>query len=251
VRRIHCEVPMDAWAMGEVVTLPPEASHYASRVLRLQSGATVELFNRSGIAWTGELTVAEGSITVRLEQRLKGDPAQADAIPVLLLMAHSRPRKLELVLQKSTELGVEAVWIVPAERAVSKPAADRLESRLERWEKIAAEAARQCGRRRAPEVRFHASLVDALRELPPWAVAKWACAVDADTHSLAGQMAGQEPPAGAVLAVGPEGGFTGGELEVLDGEGFARASLGPRVLRTETAPLVALTVIQSLWGDLG
>ncbi len=242
---------MSGWEPEEVVKLSDEASHYAVRVLRLQGGAIVELFNGAGEAWRGELAIDGASASVHLQEKMEGDPAQSQALPVLLLMAQTRPKKLDLVLQKATELGVAAIWIVPSARAVSRPDAERLEGRLERWERIVAEAARQCGRRRAPEVSAPRSLEAALEELPPWAVARWACAVNPEQRTLSAHLREREAAEGAALAVGPEGGFTEEELALFEAQGFALASLGPRVLRTETAPLVGLTVIQSVWGDLG
>jgi 16S rRNA (uracil1498-N3)-methyltransferase len=250
MRRIHCEISMSGWGIGEVVELPAAASHYASRVLRLQIGAPVELFNASGEGWLGEIASDGDAIHIRLWEELDGDPAQAQSLPVVLVMAHPRGKKLDLVLQKATELGVAAIWIVPTERAVPRPDGGRLEGRLERWARIAAEAARQCGRRRPPEVCAPTSLEAALKELPAWATSRWACAVDTEQKTLTVRLQDSQRASGAALAVGPEGGFTSAELSMLGEHGFELASLGPRVLRAETAPLVGLALIQSLWGDL-
>ena len=250
MRRIHCAVSMAGWEPGSEVVLPPEAGHYASRVLRLKTGTRIELFDGLEQSWEGLLEVVGEECRVRLLEKLEGDPVQAQALPVLLLMAHPRGKKLDLVLQKSTELGAVAIWVVPTERAVPRPDADRLEGRLERWSRIVTEAARQCGRRRPPEVLAPVSLERALSELPSWASARWACAVDSDQPTLAGHLREEQRASGAVLAVGPEGGFTPDELEMLKSHGFLALGLGPRVLRTETAPLVGLTLAQSLWGDL-
>jgi len=151
--------------------------------------------------------------------------------------------KMDWILQKSVELGV--AWIQPlvCERSVVRLAGERAARREAHWRRVVVAACEQCGRNRVPELRATAAFRDWAAQ--PAAAARWMLAPGAGES-----LAGREAPAGPVeLLVGPEGGLSEREVDIAQAVGFLPLSLGPRVLRTETAPLAALAAMQALWGD--
>ena len=226
---------------GERARLTGEASHYLRGVLRLRPGDEVEVFDGSGGAWRG--TLGEGDQVALGPRREAPRPGGR----VWLAFALAKGEKSDLVAQKATELGVERLLPFAAERSVVALDSRRAAARVARWRRIAAEAARQCGRADVPEVDAPAPLGAALGEVP------------AGFRLLVFHAAGGEPLAEAVaraaaghfLVVGPEGGLAPVEVEACLAAGGRLASLGPRVLRAETAAMVAVALVQHLAGDAG
>jgi 16S rRNA (uracil1498-N3)-methyltransferase len=238
VRRVH--LPAERIAAGRAA-LTDEARHYLRDVLRLLPGDAVEVFDGAGAAY--DATVGD-----RFEALVLGARREAAAVAarVSLLFALSKGEKMDLVVQKATELGASAVAPFAAERSVVRLDAEKGAERADRWRRIAAEAARQCGRHDVPEVRPPAPLAAALAALPPGAV-KYVF------HPGGAPLAvdSPEPEAAAYVAVvGPEGGLTEAEVQACERAGARRAALGPRVLRAETAAIVAVTLLQARFGDL-
>lgn len=217
--------------------LTPEAVHYLRDVLRLGPGAEVEVFDGEGGSYPGRLEEGLGGLA--LGPRREARPA----LPLRLLMALAKGEKMDLVVQKATELGATALAPFAAERSVVQLDAGKGEARAERWRRIAAEAARQCGRADVPIVHAPSTLAAALAAVP-------------GDHARFVFHPGGEPlpeglrPAGVAAIVGPEGGLTEGEVQACEEAGAARASLGPRVLRAETAALAAAALLQARYGDL-
>ncbi|HET8734728.1 MAG TPA: RsmE family RNA methyltransferase, partial [Anaeromyxobacteraceae bacterium] len=208
-------------------------------VLRLEPGAAVEVFDGAGSAWDATL---EGG-ALRLGERR---PAPPPGATVWLAFALARGEKGDWIVQKGTELGAARLVPWEAERSVVRLDADRAADRARRWGRIAAEAARQCGRSDVPEVAVPGTLADALRAPDGF--------VRVAFHAGAGEpLAGVVRPgaAGYLAVVGPEGGLTDREVEACRAAGCAFATLGPRVLRAETAAVTAAALLQHLAGDLG
>jgi 16S rRNA (uracil1498-N3)-methyltransferase len=237
VRRAYLAQPPNP---GGRAVLDPEESHHLSRVLRVRTGDSISVFDGRGGEWDARVDeVARSGVAVIL-----GEPRQSAVEPpvaVQLVQAFVRPEKVEWILQKGTEIGVTSFRIVPSSRAEA-PAPSA--SRIDRYRRILLEACKQSGRRVVPElaVGCYGSppdgglgiLLDTAASAPPVALA------------LAG------PRYGTVgLAVGPEGGFDDDEIASLADSGWVRSSLGPRVLRTETAGAVAASIVLFAWGDLG
>jgi 16S rRNA (uracil1498-N3)-methyltransferase len=225
---------------GGRALLPPEARHYLVEVLRLPPGAELEVFDGRGGRYRARLD--EGREAVSLGPREDAGGAGAE---VTLLLALAKGEKVDLVVQKATELGVARVVPFAAERSVVRLDGAKGEERAARWRRIAEEAARQCGRADVPLVAAPLPLAAALAAVPPGAAA-------VVFHPGGARLGALAPSAGGAYAavVGPEGGLTDGEVAACEAAGAVRVSLGPRVLRAETAAIVAVALLQARFGDL-
>lgn len=220
--------------------LPEDTAHYMSRVLRLQAGAQVQLFDGSGTEFIGQLTeVGKKTVQVELTQQQQG--LAESPLQVHLGQGLSRGERMDWVIQKATELGVHALTPLLTERCEVRLNDERLQKRLQHWQQIAISACEQCGRSRLPLIH------------PPQSVAAWQTSVDAELklllHPEAHPLSQHPRPNSLALLIGPEGGLSAAEVEAARAAGFQGVQLGPRVLRTETAPIAALSVANYLWGD--
>jgi 16S rRNA (uracil1498-N3)-methyltransferase len=234
--------PHELPGAGAVVSVDAEEAHYVVRVLRLRPGEPLALFDGRGREWVGRL-VESAARGVRVElERERLDPIETP-LPVTLLQGLSRPERMEWVIQKGTEIGLAGVLAVRTERCERLRGTGR---RLERWRKVALEACRQSGRRRLPEV----DLLDALPAAGDGEALALLLQPGAEAASLAASCPA-EPPSAVRLAVGPEGGFSAAESARSVESGWRGVHLGPRILRTETAGLVAASILLHRWADLG
>ncbi len=227
-------------AEGDVVDLPGDLRRHMQTVLRLGAGETVELFNDTGLVARAELL---DEVSARL---VKVVSAPEPACVLTLIQGLPKGEKAELILQKGTELGVNHFYLAAMERSVSQIKNDRKEKKLQRWLKIMQEAARQCRQYHLPTLQAGqplqeiAGAVDAELKLVLW---------EGSCRPLEECLPSASPKSVAVV-VGPEGGIAGSEVEMLEGLGYDAVSLGPRILRTETAGLAIMSVLQYLYGDL-
>ena len=239
--RVFVDAPL---APGAHVALPPFSAEHLTRVLRLPDGAEVVCFNGDGSDYTATLEVrAKGIAAVRV--RAPADATAESPLAVTLVQSIARGEKMDLVLQKATELGVARIVPVVTERTEVRLDEDRAERRVAHWQRVVESACEQSGRARVPTVEVPCTLPryaeGAMLDIGP----KFAL------HPEGGVALGALPPMSAMtLAVGPEGGFSDRDLQVLDTAGFGRLRLGPRILRTETAGLAALAALQARYGDL-
>jgi 16S rRNA (uracil1498-N3)-methyltransferase len=240
VFRLRVEVGTPA---SERIRVEGSVLHHM-RVARVTPGQSVEVFDGRGRAWAAEVeTLAEDHAILVL-----GEVRTLEAgRPVVLIQGLPKGDKLEWVLQKATELGVSAVWPVSTARSVVRMKPEALEPRRARWQRIVEEAARQCGRAEVPEVRPLRSLESAAGALP-----SGTRLLVLDEEEQVRRLVDAAGDAGPIaLVVGPEGGLDRGEVEMLGRAGGEPVTLGPLVLRTETAALVALAVLRHREGLLG
>ena len=220
--------------------LPETQAHYIGRVLRLAAGDAVQLFDGSGQEYLGEL-VEVGKKTVRVELRDALAGMAESPLRVHLGQGLSRGERMDWAIQKATELGVAEISPIVSERCEVRLKDERADKRLAHWRQVAISACEQCGRSVLPVI--HA----------PVALADWQRQVDADLrlvlHPVAEPLASHARPGSLAFLIGPEGGLSEAEVQQAQTAGYHAARLGPRVLRTETAPVVALAVAQQLWGD--
>lgn len=229
---------------GTTIELGPDQANYAVRVLRLRKGDALRLFDGTGGEFDATIQVAsKKGLQLSVGQHVTAD--SESPLRVQLIQCISRGERMDLVMQKSTELGVHRVSPAISDFSVIKLDAQRAAKRHEHWHKVIASACEQSGRNRLPELDLPAPLADV--------VAATTAPTRLVLHPDAGQQLAAVPkPADTVcLLVGPEGGLSEKEYALAQGAGFTPISLGPRVLRTETAAIASLAVAQSLWGDLG
>jgi 16S rRNA (uracil1498-N3)-methyltransferase len=229
--------------IGELVRLDPSQSRHVERVLRLQPGAELEVFDGRGSRWPARI---EAPGVLRLGARQEAETGVAD---VWLAQSLVKGEKLDFVVQKATELGATRVVPLAAERSVVRLDEDRGEKRAARLRRIAHEAARQCGRSDVPAVDAPQTLA-ALGELLQADPERRGVLLDPEETTVRLSQAARGTLR-LLLAVGPEGGFSPAEREQAVAAGFVPVGLGRLVLRTETAGLAALTIVQHLAGDLG
>jgi 16S rRNA (uracil1498-N3)-methyltransferase len=236
-------VPGDLAANTEIV-LPAQSGEHLTRVLRLEAGAPFTIFNGQGGEYSAVLGARSGKkVLARLGRH---DTVERESpLAISLLQGVARGERMDLIVQKSTELGVRRIVPVLAERSVVKVDAKQRERKLEHWRSIATSACEQCGRNRVPEVTVPVALGDAIAALPTEGLR---CLLAADGgESLA--AAARTARSGVVLLIGPEGGLADNERRFAGAHGFAAYRLGPRILRTETAGLAALATLQAMAGD--
>jgi 16S rRNA (uracil1498-N3)-methyltransferase len=200
------------------------------------------LFNGEGGEFSAELTrVSRGDARARVISRQT--PERESPLAVALAQCVSSGDRMDATLQKSTELGVSRIVPIASERSVVKLSSDRADRRVAHWRNVVIAACEQCGRNHVPEVAaiidfdvfLGQAASDGLRLL---------LAPDADRD-----LKQFEPPGKVTLLVGPEGGLAPEERQRAERKGFVPVRFGPRVLRTETAPLAAIAAMQALWGD--
>lgn len=230
------------------VVITDEDYHYLCRVLRLAQGDRLVLFDGVGTEADAEIArIGPRALELRVLER---HPAMPPRGPELVLMQGlAKGDKLDLVVQKATELGVTRILPVITQRSIEQLDIRRADARRQRWEKIAREAARQSGRVDVPQIEPVALFVAAVVAAPADALRLLLTPEARYQHPLRSVLP-KKPPARAVIAVGPEGGFTTEEMDLARRVGFHSVGLGPRVLRTETAALAALAVLGFAIGDL-
>ena len=229
---------------GARVALPESAAAHLARVLRLREGDACVLFNGDGRDYAATLA-SVGKREVVAEISVAAPVAGESPLRIVLLQGVARGEKMDLILQKATELGVAAVVPVNAERSEVKLDAGRAEKRVAHWRSVVVSACEQSGRAMVPEVAAPIALADAARA----ADATLKLTLDPQgEHTLASLSA--PSPLSVAIAIGPEGGWSPRDRDLLRAAGFAGLKLGPRVLRTETAGLAAIAALQARFGDL-
>ncbi|MFP4476950.1 MAG: 16S rRNA (uracil(1498)-N(3))-methyltransferase [Desulfatibacillaceae bacterium] len=228
------------------VIFGPEARHVKD-VLRLRPGAKVVVFDGTGREYAAVIeSCGRGEIRMSLLEERSGIPESR--IRITLAVALVKGAKMDLVVRAGTELGVAAFQPVPASRSVPGKDRDKLAPRIERWERIAIEAAKQCGRSAIPEVLPLA----ALESLPGAAEGFDVRILFHEKNRGPGVILPRtEAPSSVYAVVGPEGGFAPDEASWLLDNGFAAAGMGPRILRAETAAIAACVLLQTAYGDMG
>jgi 16S rRNA (uracil1498-N3)-methyltransferase len=228
-------------AVNSTIDLDKSACNHLIKVLRAKPGQNFTIFNGKGGEFTAKLHISGKSATADIESFK--DVNYESPLDIHLFQGISKGERMDFVIQKSIELGVKSITPVFCERTVVNLKADRLEKKLTHWKGIAISACEQSGRNFVPTINSpcklneinHTSLSDIMLTLDPTASTK---------------LTDINQPTSISLLIGPEGGFTENELHTAKSLGFNGVTLGPRILRTETAALSAITATQILWGDL-
>lgn len=250
--RFYCPEPI---IVGQIIELPAGVAHHALRVLRLEQGDKLILFNGSGGEFQATMTrVGKGGATAAVEKYL--DIERESPLAITLAQAICANEKMDWIVQKAVELGVNGIQPLVTKLSTVKLSGERVERRMKHWQQIVVSACEQCGRNRIPQVLPLLSLsgwlgsqMDERRNLsngaPPNPCFMLSPIAQKGLHDF------REPVATTALTilVGPEGGFTPEEEAAALMAGFIPLRLGGRVLRTESAALAAVAAIQALWGD--
>ncbi|MGB5854260.1 MAG: 16S rRNA (uracil(1498)-N(3))-methyltransferase [Oceanisphaera sp.] len=240
IPRIYEPSPLHS---GQELTLSEDAANHVGRVLRMQAGQALVLFNGQGGQFHADIIEAnKKTVRVRISE-FDGSDCESP-LPFHLGQVISRGEKMEFTIQKSVELGVNVITPLFSSRCGVKLTGERLEKKIQQWQSIAIAACEQCGRNQVPEIR------------PAIPLSQWLAEQTDDLklnlHPKAEHSVNTLPPpsAGIRLLVGPEGGLSDDEITQAREQGFIDILLGPRVLRTETAALTAITALQCRFGDL-
>lgn len=240
VSRLHITETLVA---GAQLSLPAESAHYLGTVLRAREGDSVRVFNAADGEFDAVVSKSKkGNVDVILGECVRV-PEQASALTLHLALGLSRGDRMDYAIQKATELGVTEITPLFTEHGEVRLKPDRLENKLRHFEKIAINAAEQCGRLNVPAVNTPLAL-DAF------------LAQDKKATRLLLEPGGEQSLTAArtltdiELIIGPEGGFSEREVAQARASNCEIMRLGPRIFRTETAPVAALAILQYLYGDL-
>ncbi|GLS27039.1 16S rRNA (uracil(1498)-N(3))-methyltransferase [Marinibactrum halimedae] len=226
---------------GDSIKLDAQASRHLTKVLRMEVSRPLLLFNGEGGEYSAEIIEVGKTVCVKI---LEHDSIErASTLEISLVIGLSKGERFEWVLQKATELGVSHIYPLFTERSEVKLRGERLDKKLDHWRKIIVSACEQCQLNRLPTLHAPKPLFEVVND------------IDADKklvlhHRTQAQLVGQEKPGSVAILIGPEGGLSEEEISQAEQAGFDALRLGPRIFRTETAPIAAISILQFQWGDL-
>ena len=229
---------------GTDIILTGGAAAHLSKVLRVRVADSIIVFNGDGSDYRAQIiSTAHNEVAITIGR--SHEPRTESPITVILLQGICRNPRMDILIQKSTELGIREIRPIVCERSVVKIGEARKEKKLQHWEAIAISACEQSGRAQIPKIRSPDGLAAALEQLDTGTARLMLDPSGSDTLRTA-----VESRQAIALLIGPEGGLTDGEQAAATDAGFKQVRLGPRILRTETAPIAAISIIQYLFGDL-
>ena len=236
--RVYSSLPLTA---DEQCDADDRASHHLSRVLRVKTGDRLSIFNGDGNNYQGAIVSAtKHQVSVLIDSVEQADTESS--LSTCLALGVSKGDRFEWAIKKAIELGVTSIVPILSQRVGVRLSPDRWHKKQEHWQQVVISACEQSGRAVVPMVQ------------EPTTLYPWICNIEADCKLVldprATPNALNDQPASIALLSGPEGGLAPSELIMASENGFAAMRLGPRVLRTETAPLVALSVLGARWGDI-
>jgi 16S rRNA (uracil1498-N3)-methyltransferase len=250
--RVYVDAPL---VSGKRVKLEGSAASHITRVLRLRVGAALILFNGAGGEYEGSIDKAHGGeVTVAVGAGVAAE--RESPLNLTLAQGVSRGERMDLVVQKATELGVSRLVPVLTERSVVRLTAQQSDRKVNHWRAIVIAACEQCGRNRLPAIAPPVPFAEFIRGEPSNAGAPASDGRDGATRLLLSPSGTStlkdvpRPTTGITVLIGPEGGLTDEEEQAAVSAGFRAVRLGPRVLRTETAAIAALVLLQREFGDL-
>jgi 16S rRNA (uracil1498-N3)-methyltransferase len=233
---------------GSVIELARDTASHLAKVLRARSGDEIVLFNGDGREYGGAIESVRGA---RVSAAIGAARAvdRESSFPITLVQCVPRGDRMDFIVQKATELGVARIVPVLSQRSVVRLDEAQAVSKQAHWQAVAVSACEQCGRNRLPHVEAPRQLLNYLGDLGSGVSSQDILKLILEPEHPQQPHRG-ERPAGAEIAIGPEGGFAPEELEAFELSSFARVGLGPRVLRTETAAIAAVVVLQARYGDM-
>jgi 16S rRNA (uracil1498-N3)-methyltransferase len=239
--RLYLDVEL---TVGAKLVLPEAAAHHIAKVLRLLVGSGLVLFNGQGGEYSARiLRCAKTAVEVEVLEFLPVD--RESSLSIVLAQGISKGERMDYTIQKAVELGVQRIVPLLTARTVVNLDEERAAKRLQHWQRIAISACEQCGRTRLPEF-------DRIYRLDRWLGSDLASLRLVCAPATGRRLSEITTPTDSIcLLIGPEGGLDESEIAAAERAGYLAIRLGPRILRTETAPLAAIAALQTLWGDLG
>jgi 16S rRNA (uracil1498-N3)-methyltransferase len=242
--RVHRFFTNQPLHKNQQITLEEDPAHHIHQVLRLRAGDDVVIFSNHGEEYAATLNqVNKQQVTAILGDCLRHETQSP--LTIHLMLGISRGERMDFALQKATELGVNRVTPVFTERCVVKLNEKKRVHRHTHWQRIVINACEQSGRCRIPVIDKPEEFGNALSAMADTT----AILLDHRSQSTLHQLV--PPKTGLAILIGPEGGLTDGERQLAMQKGFLGIRLGPRIMRTETAPLATIAAVQTLWGDFG
>ncbi|BCE03119.1 16S rRNA (uracil(1498)-N(3))-methyltransferase [Marinicellulosiphila megalodicopiae] len=236
--RIHVESDIK---VGESLALDKTASHYLGSVLRSKENDSVRIFNGDGIEYQCEVSFAnKKNVTLNVISVIDG--VKESPLSIHIGLGMSLGDRMEYAIQKACELGVTQITPLTTQRSELKLKADKQEKKLQRWQQVAISSCEQNGRNVVPVINSPISFEQFIQ------IEQDACKLVLH-HRDATDIKTMEAASNIVALIGPEGGLTQDEIDQAIKQNYTAITMGPRILRTETAPVVLLSVLQTLWGD--
>jgi 16S rRNA (uracil1498-N3)-methyltransferase len=246
MRTFRAYLPVDCIDFSEDYQLSLQEGHHLAKVLRLQAGDLVEIFNGKGQRYEAKLINVGKQVSVRIIQQ---KPSNTQSPLMLQLMISiGKGDKMDWVIQKATELGVSKIIPLITSRCEVRLPKDRMAKKIDHWREISVQACVQCGQDNLPEIMDAYDLTQALPLIEQGE--KWLLHPAENALRLKDSLLQSANATVATLLIGPEGGFDEKELALAIRYGFRLASLGPRILRMESAAIASLALVQGLMGDL-
>lgn len=234
---------------GETLVITGSEAKHITRVLRMSVGDRLVLMDQQGIRFQSRIESVRGQeVTVALEKPVPAPPESP--LNVILCQALLKARSMDFVIQKASELGVRRIFPFASERTVVLANAHQPSTRVRHWREIAVNATKQSNRARPPDVALPRSLhalAEQWQEQEALKVILWE---DEKSQDLKALLRGSTPSASVIGMIGPEGGFSPEEVDMVRQAGFCSVSLGHRIVRAETAAITLLAILQYEWGDL-
>lgn len=239
--RFYCPLPL---AIGKVLDLPDQVAHHL-RVLRLEQGTQITLFNGQGGEYVAVVTALEKK---RATAEIKTFSPREAELPYAITLIQALPEasKMDWIIEKAVELGVTAIQPLAAQRCVVRLSAERIAKKLEHWQGIIEAASEQSTRNRLPQLSEPAEF----REWISQQNLHQRIMLSPRAEQSLSEWARHHPPQAVALLIGPEGGFSDQEETAAIANGVLMLSMGPRVLRTETAGLAAIAALNAVWGEM-
>jgi 16S rRNA (uracil1498-N3)-methyltransferase len=233
--------------INETIVMDNFAAHHALKVMRLKINDQLILFNGDGSDFTGQvirISKRQVEVSIKSKKNIKNE----SNLKVILLQALTSSEKMDLIIQKTTELGISEIQPIICERSIVKIKNEKIEKKLSHWRQVSIAACEQCGRAKIPTIHKPENIIKYLEKitdsdkitkiiLSPEATKS----LDNVTHNVKRNI---------IVLIGPEGDFTKQELDFSIQKGFSPIKIGPRILRTETAPMCILSILQYKYGDI-
>ncbi len=233
---------------GEKIYVKKEESHHIIDVMRLQNGDSVTVFDGTGKVYEGTIASTEGRRVVINVSKIKAADRKR-TVNISLAQAIPKKDKMDLIIQKATELGVDEILPVESARTIVRSKGERRQHKIERWQKIVVEASKQCGRTELPKVREIVRF-DAILDYIPKCDLAIMPSLSKKSISLKSALKNAGRPKKVLAIIGPEGGFSEDEIAGACEKGAVLVSLGNLILRSDTAAIATLSIINYVWYEL-